>query len=268
MVRRIGPIRALDLHSTRHGHSGPPLLILHGLLGSSRNWRSVAQSLAANYSVLTVDLRNHGQSPHADESGFAHMVADVQALLRKHQIPKVHLLGHSLGGKVAMAVALTHPDLLYSLIVVDIAPVPYHDRYSAILDSLRAIRIDEAPSRSAVDRELTRSIPDPGLRQFLLTNLTAMARGYRWAANLDALQQSLPELRSFPPLANTARFKKPALFVSGARSDYVREHHQAGIRQLFPAASFVTIDGAGHWPHIENPDSFLAAINAFLARQF
>lgn len=260
-------IRSLDLHSSRHGQSGPPLLILHGLLGSSRNWRSAAQALAANYSVVTIDLRNHGQSPHADEAGFAHMVADVRAFVRKHQLGSIHLLGHSLGGKVAMALALSHPELLRTLIVIDIAPVPYGDRYSAILQSLRTIRIDERTTRSSIEHELAQSIPDPGLRQFLLMNLVATAHGYRWAANLDALHQSLPELASFPRLPTTARFTKPALFVSGAQSDHVREHHHAHIRHLFPAAGFVKIDRAGHWPHVENPGRFLVEVNTFLGRQ-
>lgn len=259
-----GLIRHLDLHGTHHGSAGQPILILHGLLGSSRNWRSVAQSLADNHTVVTVDLRNHGQSPHSGQAGFAHMVADVCAYLRKHQLGPVHLLGHSLGGKVAMTLALRHPDLFRTLIVVDIAPVPYPDRYSDILRNLQSIRIEGTTSRAAVERKLAESISDTGLRHFLLMNLVATGSGFRWSANLDSLQQALPELASFPTFPPSARFRKPALYISGARSDYILEHHHAIVRKLFPAADFVTIDRAGHWPHVENTNDFLIAVNGFL----
>lgn len=260
-MSRITP---LDLHHIHHGTTGPPLLILHGLLGSSRNWRSVAQFLARDFSVVTVDLRNHGQSPHADDMDFAHLVADVCSLIESHRWAEVHLLGHSLGGKVAMALALNFPDLLKTLMVVDIAPVAYKDRYSEIVRCLQAMRITQATSRAAIDRELAESIPDSGLRQFLLMNLVATSSGFRWSANLDALLQALPKLSSFPHVTRVARFTKPTLFIAGGRSDYVGRHHLPAIHHLFPAAQITRLDRAGHWPHVENADEFMATLGSFL----
>lgn len=264
MKTSISKIAPLNLHYAHHGKTGPPLLILHGLLGSSRNWRSVAEVLARDFRVLAVDLRNHGRSPHADDMDFTHLVADVRWFIESRQLGAVHLLGHSLGGKVAMALGLNFPESVRTLIVVDIAPVAYNDRYSGIVRCLQAIDVAQATNRSAIDRELAESIPEPGLRQFLLMNLVATGHGFRWAVNLDAMQRALPLLTSFPRQSHRARFTKPALFITGTRSNYVQDHHRSIVRHLFPSARFTGIDGAGHWPHIERSDEFIAAVKEFL----
>lgn len=261
--KSLGQIRPLSLHSNRLGTSGSPVLILHGLLGSSRNWHSVAQLLSRDHSVVTVDLRNHGQSPHNEEMDYPHLLADVRAVIQ-HRQAAVHLIGHSLGGKVAMAVALTHPELLRTITVVDIAPVAYRDRYTPILKALNSVDLESTFSRTAVDRELSRAIPQSHLRQFLLMNLVSSRGGLRWRVNLGALQRALPKLLSFPESPPTVRFTKPTLFIAGARSDYIRPHHHSLIRHLFPTAHVEVIDNAGHWPHVENPAHFAAALLRFL----
>lgn len=224
----------------------------------------MAQALAREFKVLSLDLRNHGQSPHSAEMEYAHLVADVLAVLQERQLRNVHLLGHSLGGKVAMAFALAYPHLLGTLTVVDIAPATYSDQYSAILQGMKRVALDAATSRRAIDEDLSRSISETRLRQFLLTNLSAGPDGFRWRINLDLLQKALPALLSFPKVPHSARYARPALFVSGARSNYVRQNHHARIRQLFPEARFEVISHAGHWPHFDNPQCFTEVLLHFL----
>lgn len=240
------------------------MVILHGLLGSGRNWHTIAQAFADDHKVITVDLRNHGQSPHSTDMGYAELVGDVSDLLQQQPIEPVHLVGHSLGGKVAMALALTYPQVVRTLTVVDIAPATYHDRYSAILQSMKRIALDAAPSRSAIDRQLSRWIPAPELRQFLMTNLVREAAGFRWRVNLDPLQSALPELLSFPELDCSTRFTNPTLFIAGARSDYIGPGHHAEIRRLFPDAQVDVIQNAGHWPHFDHPQGFNQSLRSFL----
>lgn len=259
----LGPIRPLKLHTDRIGTSGSPVVILHGLLGSSRNWHSLAQRLSESHAVITVDLRNHGQSPHGEDMDYPHLLADVCAVIQS-QHASVHLVGHSLGGKVAMALALTHPELLRTLTIVDIAPVAYRDRYTPILRALRSINLESVSSRNSVDQALSSFIPEPEMRQFLLMNLASSPRGYRWRVNLDALQRALPHLLSFPDSLHTVCFTKPALFIAGARSDYIRPHHHSIIWHLFPKARLEVIEDAGHWPQVENPTRFAARLLQFL----
>lgn len=255
----------LALHTRRYGTKGSPLIVLHGLLGSARNWHSIATALATSHRVITADLRNHGQSPHSALMDYPHLVADIEQLVRQEGGNDVRLLGHSLGGKVAMAFALKNPRLLASLIVVDIAPLADRDRYSPLLRALGRAPLATALARSEIDRHLQSEIRDPVLRQFLLMNLDRSTEGYRWRVNIDGLLRAMPQLLSFPRHGAEARFDGPTLFVVGARSDYAVTRQRPIIEQLFPNARISLIENAGHWPHIDAPSAFIQRINTFLA---
>jgi pimeloyl-ACP methyl ester carboxylesterase len=256
---------AVALHAQGYGEAGPPILILHGLLGSHRNWRSVAQSLAADHRVYAADLRNHGQSPHSDRMDYPHLIADVAAMIHALGLDRVHLIGHSLGGKVAMCLALSEPDLVESATIVDMAPVTYPNLNAPILEALRALPITELSDRRSADRELAATIPDASLRQFLLTNLVKDGNGFSWQPNLATLASAGQALSGFPAFGLEAAYSGPTLFISGALSPYRLTDHLDAIGTLFPYASHREIPGAGHWPHVERPADFLSALRDFLA---
>ncbi|MGE5505668.1 MAG: alpha/beta fold hydrolase [Actinomycetota bacterium] len=242
---------------------GRPLVILHGLLGSARNWAGVAKALGEHRRVVALDLPNHGGSPWAEVMDYpfmARQVADAVAALGE----PAAVMGHSMGGKAAMVLALTRPALVERLVVVDIAPVGYAHTFAPYIKAMRAAPLNSAARRSDVEQALAAAIPDAGVRAFLMQNLEGGAGGYRWRANLAVLGAHMDDILDFPALPPTARYMGPALFVAGGRSDYVRPEHHGRIRQLFPQARFATIDAAGHWVHADAPEAFLATIGPFL----
>jgi len=246
----------------------PPLVILHGLFGSGRNWRSVAETLGASRPVLAPDLPGHGDNPAvlpADIPGLAEAAA---ALLERENLPPTDVLGHSLGGKAAMWLALTHPERVRRLVVVDIAPVAYPDHQAGflrLLDSLQNLPVDELRSRSEADANLAAGIPETNLRLFLLQNLVHRDGRYAWRMDLARLRTVLPGLIGFPNTEALSPFPGPALFLGGARSDYLRPGHGALIHTLFPHAEILHLADAGHWPHVEQREAFLTAVQSFLA---
>lgn len=253
----------LELAADRLGEAGAPVVILHGLMGSARNWATIAKELAATHRVLTPDLRNHGRSPWADRMSFDEMAGDVVAAIEARGLAPAMLVGHSLGGKVAMRLALTRPDLAARLVVVDVAPVLYGHSLREYVDALRAVDLAKVSRRPEVEAELARTIHDPLMRAFLLQNLVRTPEGYAWRANLDVIAASLPELMGFPPSAGLS-YAGRALFIAGSRSTYVRDDHRPAIKGLFPKAQFVTIAGAGHQVHADRPEEFLAQLRPFL----
>ncbi|MGY6217733.1 alpha/beta fold hydrolase [Methylolobus aquaticus] len=255
---------AVTLHSRAYGTAGPPVVILHGLLGSHRNWRSIAQSLAADHRVHAADLRNHGESPHSDQMDYPHLTADVARLLHGLEVERVRLIGHSLGGKVAMCLALAEPHLVESVAIVDMAPVAYPNRNAPILDALRNLPLAELSDRRSADRQLAETISDASLRQFLLTNLVQTRDGFSWQPNIAVLASAGPVLSDFPTFSPETAFPGPALFISGALSPYRVRDHRDAIGTLFPEASHREIAGAGHWPHVESPTEFLSVLRDFL----
>ncbi len=250
-------------HRDLGGEGRPPLVILHGLLGSSRNWQTAGRDLAAHFHVSALDLRNHGQSPHADEMSYETLVADVLGWLDAQGLDRVTLLGHSLGGKVAMALACRHPERVRELVVVDIAPWAYHAAsHRAELAALSAIDLATLKSRAAAEQALESAVPDWAMRKFLVTNLGIDGVGrWQWQANLPALTAALAHLES-NPLRGGERFAGPVRFIVGGRSDYVRPADKAFIHEYFPAARLETIAGAGHNPHIETREAFVALVAA------
>ena len=254
---------AVQLAATEYGE-GPPLAILHGLFGSARNWRSVAQQLAARHRVLAFDLRNHGASPWADGMSYGEMVEDLRASLRAHGIDHTILLGHSMGGKVAMLTALRHPAEIDRLVVVDIAPAPNPSTLLSYVRAMRAVDLSAITRRGEVDAQLTGAVPDLAERAFLLQNLVIGDGHAHWRLNLEAIEREFPQIVGFPDLPAGAAYHRPTLFVAGARSDYIRPEHEPAIRRLFPLAQIARIERAGHWVHAERPRQFLDAIAPFL----
>ncbi|MEM6488722.1 MAG: alpha/beta fold hydrolase [Pseudomonadota bacterium] len=243
-----------------------PLLMAHGLFGQARNFASPARRLAESTGrrVLTVDLRNHGAAPHDARMDYPAMAADLAATIRTVGAPLV-LFGHSMGGKAAMALALSHPELLAALIVADIAPVGYqHHEHASIVEAMQALDLGTITRRSDADRALAAALPDPGVRGFIVQNLEIAGGRARWRPNLTALAESMTAILGFPDDLPETAYEGPTLFLHGSRSSYVPASAHGRIRALFPDVEIQAID-AGHWLHAENPTAFAEALEAWLA---
>lgn len=253
---------AHDLYGEADGAT--PLVIAHGLFGAARNWGSLARQLARRRPVIAVDMRNHGNSPWSDASGYPEMAADLEETIAAVAGGRADVLGHSMGGKVAMALALTVPDRVSRLIVADIAPVSYGHSQKQHIEAMRGLPLDGLASRGEADRRLAEAVADPGLRAFFLQSLDLKADPPRWRLNLDVLEAEMPRILGWPDTVGMAPFAGPALFLAGGASDYVRAEHRGGIRTLFPRARFARLPGAGHWLHAEKPREFAEAVRVFL----
>jgi esterase len=245
--------------------SGPPVLLLHGLFGSATNWRSVARELALSRRVLSVDLRNHGASPWADSMSYLEMADDVMALIIHLGLQRPAIMGHSMGGKAAMALALEYPGLLGPLVVVDIAPVPYTDRLSSYASAMASVDTFAASSRAEVQGLLERCISEPGTVPFLMQNLVQRNEHFDWRINLVAISASMDELGGFPGETRARCYPGPTTLVVGARSDYVSDDDLVVFRTLFPLLQVTEIADAGHWVHADRPEAFIAALHQALA---
>ncbi len=237
----------------------PPLLIAHGLFGSARNWGAIAKRMAADRQVVIVDMRNHGESPWFDTHSYRDMAADLAEVIAANG-GQADVLGHSMGGKAAMMLALTAPGRVNRLVVADIAPVAYGHSQQSLIDAMRSVDATRVETRSDADRILAQRVDDRAVRAFLLQSLDVKDR--RWRLNLDVLEAEMPEILGWPPV--DGQFDGPTLFLSGAESDYVRPDFRDDIRRLFPRARFAKIPGAGHWLHAEKPHEFIAALQAAL----
>lgn len=246
------------LNVIRHGTptARPPLLIAHGLFGSARNWGIIARRLSENREVVAVDMRNHAGSAWSDSHSYGDLAADLAEVIGEGPWD---VLGHSMGGKAAMVLAVTLPARVNHLIVADIAPVTYGHSQAHLIAAMRAVDMDRVTRRSDAADQLS-EVPDDGTRSFLLQSLDVA--GKRWTLNLDTLEAEMPGIVGFPNLDGT--FDGPTFFLSGAESTYVRAEHRGRIKALFPAARFAKIPGAHHWLHAEKPREFEAAVRAFL----
>ncbi len=253
----------VELSGQAYGESGDPIVILHGLLGSGRNWSSIAKQLARQSKVFALDLRNHGASPWADAMDYRAMAADVRAYIERNAIGPTTVIGHSMGGKTAMRLALDAPSLVERLVVVDIAPVDYDHSTGEYVEALRKLDLTGLASRNEVDTRLEEDVPETAVRAFLLQNLQRGDEGFVWRPHLDALSKAMPDLMSFP-IGEHDRYRGPALFLAGAESDYVRPAHRSAIGRLFARADIRSIADAGHWVHAEQPTAFLAHLKDFL----
>lgn len=238
-----------------------PVLIVHGLYGSGRNWGVVAKRLSDRGPVIAVDQRNHGDSFWSDSHSYHDMAADLAEVIAAQGRP-VDVVGHSMGGKAAMVLALTRPDLVDRLIVADIAPVAYGHSQMQFIKAMQAVDLSKVEKRSDASEQLAAHVDDPTLQAFFTQSLDV--KGKRWKLNLDALAAEMPNILGFPEVDGA--FEKPTLFLSGALSDYVTRDARPVIKQLFPMARFAKIPGAGHWLHAEKPREFEASVRAFLDR--
>lgn len=251
----------LNLHASSAG-DGPPLILLHGLFGAGDNLGGVRRRLQHRFRVHSLDLRNHGSSPHTDSMSYPEMAADVRAWMAREGIACASLLGHSMGGKVAMELALTEPGRVERLVVADIAPVRYAPHHAGILETMQALDTHSLGSRRQADQALAKGIDDARVRQFLLTNLIPAEAGFNWRLNVPALAQCYDQIMAAPQA--TGPYEGPVLFIKGGNSDYIQTSHQTATARLFPQAQLRLIPQTGHWLHAEKPDVFSGLCERFL----
>ena len=241
----------------------PGLLIVHGLFGSARNWGAIAKRMSDSRSVVSVDMRNHADSFWDDAHDYPAMAADLAAVIEAEGA-SMDVMGHSMGGKAAMLLALTRPDLVNRLVVADIAPVAYTHTQSHLVEAMQAMDLTGIENRREADARLAQSVDTPAVRAFLLQSLDLKPEPARWKLNLDVLGRSMDQIIGWVDTEGLTPFTGPTLFLSGAESDYVQRDARPGILSLFPEAKFAKIPGAGHWLHAEKPREFEAALRVFL----
>jgi esterase len=252
----------MRLHFRTYG-AGEPVVIVHGLFGSLDNWHSINTKLGASHKVFAVDLRNHGQSPHSNEMSYASMAQDLRELMHEQRLDRISIMGHSLGGKVAMQFALSWPQQLDKLIVADIAPRAYPPHHDYIFDALLPLEMASFKTRQEIDQALVAKIPPAAVRQFLLKSLQRdEAGGFRWRLNLPVLHDHYAELSAALPMDKSC--ERPALFLKGEKSDYIQSADESLICRLFPRAIIRTLAGAGHWLHADVPETFFRTVQEFL----
>jgi esterase len=253
---------ALPLHHRVLGVRGDWILLLHGLFGAGDNLGALAKALMDEFQVVQIDLRNHGRSPHSDEMSFAAMAADIVQLQNMLGITASHVVGHSLGGRVAMELALYHPSRVQSLVVADIAPVSYAPHHVAIFAALQTLDLHIA-NRGEADAQLASLIPETSVRQFLLKSLYQDGDVWRWRFNVPALLANYAALTTHQ---SGEPFTGPTLFIKGELSDYIQPEYEPAMHALFPAFELKTIAGAGHWLHGEKPAEFNRLVKDFIIK--
>jgi esterase len=243
--------------------TGKPLVILHGLFGSSDNWQTLAKRFSSHRQVIVPDLRNHGRSPHEDVINYPVMANDIRDLITSVGLSSTDLIGHSMGGKTAMQFALSWPEMTGKLVVADIAPREYavsHDRY---IDNLLKLDLKSFNRREEADQALSEDIKSIPIRQFLLKNLTRDKNGkFTWQIDLMSIQNNLAALSA--GIQSVSVFKKPALFIAGGKSDYIKPADLSLIKKLFPDSRFVSFENSGHWIHADDPERFYTEVIHFL----
>ncbi len=252
----------MDLNYKTFGR-GEPLIILHGLFGMLDNWQTLAKKFAAHFTVFIIDQRNHGRSPHTDAMSYPLMAQDLYDFMSAHWIHRAHILGHSMGGKTAMQLALDYPEVVDKLVVVDIGPWQNEPGHELIFEALQALPLDQLQSRREAELQLADRISDAGIRRFLLKNMTRNKEGgYRWKMNLPAITKHYAEILS--AVKADQPYKGPALFIKGEESEYIRQEDEAKIQRWFSAAQLWSIAGAGHWIHTDEPEALSEAVLDFL----
>ena len=248
------------LHPALQDNDHPPLVIAHGLFGSGRNWGAIARMLATRRDVVAVDMRNHGSSFRANSQSYADMAGDLAEVLAS--LGSADLLGHSMGGKAAMQLALTQGHLLRRLVVADIAPVAYAHDQTGHITAMRSLDLQGLSTRSEADSRLALLVEDPALRAFFLQSLDLKASPPMWRLDLDVLEAAMPQIIGWPDTKGC--FEGPTLFLTGSQSTYVKVEDRTAIRALFPHARFAKLLGAGHWLHAEKPKAFAETVALFL----
>jgi pimeloyl-ACP methyl ester carboxylesterase len=253
----------MDLHFEVEGQ-GEPVIILHGLFGSLDNWRSISDKLANRFKVFLLDQRNHGRSPHSDEMDYPLMATDVRRFLERQGLHSAAVLGHSMGGKTGMQLALSYPDKVRKLIVADIAPRAYSPRHQKIIAGMLALDLSRFQTRKEIETALAPAVPELSTRQFLLKNVVRMEGGrFAWRLGLEEIKKNYPRLTE--AVEGSPPFDHPSLFIRGANSDYLFEADFSAIHRLFPKAVLQTLEGAGHLLHVESSERFVQWVANFLA---
>ena len=253
--------KVLPLAARELGGTGSPIVILHGLLGSSRNWQSAGVALATSgHRVIGLDLRNHGISPWDDDCSYVSMAEDVRAFLQSEKLDSVHLVGHSMGGKVAMRLAFSYPALVSRLTIVDIAPRTYSDRVRVEFTAMNLIDLTKIKSRRDAENQLMDKVSDWGMRQFILTNLNSDENGvWKWTVNREALTQSLKSILDFE-VNDPEIFNGPTRFIRGGKSNYITDADSILIKKHFPLADMITLPQSAHNPHFDARAEFVKAV--------
>ncbi len=256
--------QTLTLYSRKVGENGPDFVVLHGLFGSGKNWRSFAGSLEEDFQVWTLDARNHGDSPHADSMSYQQMAEDVVRFFDENELENVILLGHSMGGKTAMQLALQFPDRIAALIVVDIAPVCYdhQQKQLKLIEAMQGLHLAAEMSRSDIEKKLALKIPEKRLLSFLMTNLYRQNGQFQWRIGLEQIAAGMPYLLNYPEVNSV--FEGPVQFIGGENSAYLKFEYHALIRKKFPESRITMLKNCGHWLHIEQPAAFQKTVNEFL----
>lgn len=255
---------AIDLYFREAGiPEGQPLVLLHGLFGSSANWMGIARRLESATRIIVPDLRNHGRSPHASSMSYQLMANDLVSLMDRLEISSAHILGHSMGGKLAMMVALDYAERVNKLIVADVAPVSYPHRFDEIFTGLEAVNLSKLSNRLQADQILAETVANIQTRQYLLQNLVKQSGEWVWRFNLEQLATEIAVIAGFPELAGRS-FPGDVLFIYGGNSSYLKAEYMPTIRGLFPFARMRMLPGAGHWVYAEQPEQFSQAVKAFL----
>ncbi len=254
----------MNLHFKQMGQNGEPLLILHGLFGTLDNWQTMARQYAQTHQVYLIDMRNHGRSPHTDDFSYQLMSDDLAEFIDQQNLTSAQVLGHSMGGKAAMNLALEHPTKVSKLLIADIAPKAYPPHHEEIIAGFRSIDLATLESRQDADDQLAQRIPDLGTRLFLLKNLYRKEdNSYGLRLNIDAIENNLENVLS--NITSETPFNKPTLFIRGGQSRYIKpEQDMEQIKTLFPQAQLETIEDTGHWLHAEKPDEFFRISMQFL----
>lgn len=253
----------MQLHYKEYG-SGKPLIILHGFLGSLDNWHTLATRFGSSFRVFAIDQRNHGKTQHSPEHSMALMVADLFEFVKEHKLSNLSIIGHSMGGKVAMQFALDNPALVENLIVVDIAPKQYEAGHEDVFKALFAVKLNQITSRKDAEDAMLPYLPDFGTRQFLLKNLERKTdASFQWKMNLPVLHENYEDMNN--EIIYNKSFLGKTLFIKGEKSEYISKLDETTIKTLFPNSTLVTIAGVGHWVHAENPDDFYETVLKFIS---
>lgn len=255
-------METVELAYDELGKNNPiPLIILHGFFASSRNWRQIAERLSALFHVYVLDLRNHGNSPHHATMDYQSMADDVLRFLDRHHIDKTHILGHSMGGKIAMWFGFNHPERIYKQVIVDIAPKAYSHNFEKLIQALRNLPLDNIQNRKQAEQLLAADIPELAYRQFLLQNLVLRDGHYQWRIDLTVFGSMAANIVAFPEMEHFLPYAGEALFIAGGDSNYL---NQQDTLHLYSNATFTSIANVGHWLHVQQPEVFSEVVENFL----
>ena len=257
-------IKRMIIKYEKYGNQeNTPIIIIHGLFGSSNNWTQISKKLSKDHYLICVDCRNHGHSFHAPSMTYQDMANDIINVLNKEKLDQAHIIGHSMGGKIAMTMSLTHSNRIKKQVIVDIAPKPYPDHHTSIITAMKNLNLNHYQTRSEVSQALEKTIPNKMLRQFLIKNIQS-GPTLSWQINLDAISNNYPSIMNWPN-KNNQICSIPTLFINGRQSNYIDKNDTSTIKNIFTHATFKTLN-TSHWVHAEDPEGFYKQLNIFYSK--